>query len=551
MTPGPPFPAPKTPGPARFAVTTLGCKVNQYESAAITEALRGAGLTPTDPRSPGPVELLVVNTCCVTAPAMAKSRHALARAVRSAPEAVVLVVGCYGDYDARRLARLLVSLGVPPGKAVIAGHHGDLSTRILQALALLARPGAGRASVGSLGREQPTSGGEESGKFPSATTSELPTSTPPTIRARRQAAVKHNLPATAHLPSLRSFPGRQRAIVKVQDGCDAFCAYCIVPYIRCRTWSRPPDVVERECRELVAAGHREIVVCGVFLGAYGRDTAVRSRWGRRPCELPNLVRRLAAIEGLWRLRLSSLECGDITDELLAACTGTDTIAPHFHLPLQSGSNRILRRMNRRYTPEEFLQAVARLRAALDRPAITTDILVGFPGEEEADFAATLAAARQAGFAEIHAFPFSPIEPTAAWVLRRQAAPAHIVKQRMAQLAALEAELASEYRSQFVGQTLQALVEGRAPPSPMHRAWGPRRALSRPDGIGPRRSVALHGGGRWLARTDRYFTVTVDAAGLRPGQVILAAIEGTGQGGKPMPARLVRVPADAQAEAAWT
>ncbi|MCJ7544668.1 MAG: radical SAM protein [Phycisphaerae bacterium] len=166
--------------------------------------------------------------------------------------------------------------------------------------------------------------------------------------------------------------------------------------------------MERECRDLVAAGHREIVLCGVFLGAYGRDTAVRSRWGEQRSQLPNLLRRLAAIDGLWRLRLSSLECLDITDELLAACTETSTVASHFHLPLQSGSNRILRRMNRRYTVEQFLDAVARLRAALDRPAITTDILVGFPGEEEADFAATLAAARHAGFAKIHAFPFSPI-----------------------------------------------------------------------------------------------------------------------------------------------
>ncbi|MCJ7544667.1 MAG: hypothetical protein MUP47_08930 [Phycisphaerae bacterium] len=240
MTAGAPFHAPQTPPPARFGIATLGCKVNQYESTAITEALLGAGLTPTDRRSAAPVELRVVNTCCVTAAAMAKSRHALAHAVRSAPGAIVLVVGCYADYDARRLAGLLAHLGVPPGKAVMAGHHDDLSTRILRAGALLARPGAGRASVGLLGREQPSAGGGAGGNLASATASEFPTSTPMTIKARRQAAVKHNLPATAPLPPLRSFPGRQRAIVKVQDGCDAFCAYCIVPYLRCRLGSRPP-----------------------------------------------------------------------------------------------------------------------------------------------------------------------------------------------------------------------------------------------------------------------------------------------------------------------
>ncbi len=510
---------PRAVRPARFAVTTLGCKVNQYESAAITEALRRAGLSAAPDRHRRPVDLLVVNTCCVTAAAMAKSRQALARAVRSAPGAVVLVAGCYAAYDPQRITGVLSRLGAPPGKVVIAGHHGDLMARILQALALLARPGTGRASVGSLGREQLTSGGEAGVSLASGTASQLPTSTPATIKARRQAAVKHKFPATAALPSLRRFPGRQRAIVKVQDGCDAFCAYCIVPYLRCRMWSRPARAVEQECRDLVAGGHREIVLCGACLGAYGRDTAIRSRWGGQPSELPNLVRRLAGIDGLWRLRLSSLQCGDITDELLAACTETGRLAPHFHLPLQSGSLRILRRMNRRYTVEEFLDAVARLRQAFDRPAITTDILVGFPGEQEDDFTATLEVADVVGFAKIHAFPFSPIRPTAGWVLRHQAAPAAVVKQRMARLAALEAALAADYRRQFVGQTLEAIVEG------------PSR--SRPEGC--------------IARTDRYFTLQLAAGPLQPGQVVLAAVGDPGRFGKPTPARLVKVLAEAKPE----
>ena len=481
---------------ARFRIATLGCKVNQYESAALAGALARSGLSRAPGRSDGPVELLVVNTCCVTAPAMAKSHQAIARAVRSAPGAAVLVAGCYGDYDARRIGQLLARLGVPPDKAVIAGHHDDLSTRILQVSALVARPGRGRASVGLLRREQPMSGGAGGASFTSAATSSIPTSTPTSIRARRQAAVKHIFTEPAGLPPLREFPGRQRAIVKIQDGCDAFCSYCIVPYIRCRMHSRPPDQVEQECRDLVAAGHREIVLCGVFLGAYGRATAVRSRWGGRAGELPGLVRRLAAIEGLWRLRLSSLECLDVTGELLAVCRDTPTVAPHFHLPLQSGSDRILRRMNRRYTAGQFLDTVGRLREALDRPAVTTDILVGFPGEADDDFTETLAVARAAGFAKIHAFPFSPIRPTAGWAMRREAPSAAVVKRRMGQLAAVEAELAGAYRGQFVGQRLEAIVE----------------------------NLVGGDGGHWVGRTDRYFTVTGTDPAVRPGDVVRVTVE---------------------------
>jgi threonylcarbamoyladenosine tRNA methylthiotransferase MtaB len=196
----------------------------------------------------------------------------------------------------------------------------------------------------------------------------------------------------------------------------------------------------------------------VFLGAYGRETTVRRRWNTASSALPDLVRRVAAIEGLWRLRLSSLEPGDLTTELIDAARGTPNFAPHFHLPLQSGSPRILRRMNRQYTVKEYRQAVDRARAAFDRPAITTDILVAFPGEDDEDFAATLDIARYAGFAKIHAFRFSPIKGTSAYTYRRDAPPSHIVKQRMAVLAELERKLALEYRRQFLGETMTALVE---------------------------------------------------------------------------------------------
>ena len=266
---------------------------------------------------------------------------------------------------------------------------------------------------------------------------------------------------------LASFPDRQRAIVKVQDGCDAFCAYCIVPYTRSVVWSRSISQITAECRALVAAGHKEIVLSGVFLGAYGRRTALRRRWGRSEAPLIELVRAVAAIEGLWRLRLSSLEPADLTDDLLCLWRELPNLAPHFHLPLQSGSAEILRRMNRQYTPTEYRRTVERLRNALDRPALTTDIIAGFPGESDGDFAETIAVARLAGFSKIHAFPFSAIEGTAAWSRRSEAPPAEVVKARMARLGALEAEMAAAYRRQFVGDVMEGLVErareGRSQP----------------------------------------------------------------------------------------
>ena len=249
--------------------------------------------------------------------------------------------------------------------------------------------------------------------------------------------------------------------MKVQDGCDAFCTYCIVPFTRGRVWSKSIDHLEAECAAIISAGHREIVLCGVFLGAFGRtpQTTIRKNWNHEPAKLPELVRRIASLPGLWRLRLSSLEPGDMTDELLSVAANYPTVAPHFHLPLQSGSNRILRKMNRQYSAEEFLETVDKIRQVLDRPAITTDIIVGFPEETDDDFSETLKMAKIVNFTKIHAFPFSPIEPTAAWFCRQLSPPQHVTKKRLAELAQMEQQSAVAYRKLFVGKTMEALVEG--------------------------------------------------------------------------------------------
>ena len=460
----------------RFAIKTLGCKVNQYDAQAVAAVLESAGFLPAD-RDAGPsTDLLVVHTCCVTATAMRKSRQAIRRALRRSPQAAILIAGCYGDYDGRRLRAMLAELNVPPRRVAFAGHHGDVAACVEQfARDLRGSDGAGpdRSRI----RAEPR--GDDG--CMSAPCDARITASPASIRTRRKAAVKANVPGASRLPPLRHFAGHHRAFVKVQDGCDAFCAYCVVPYTRPRVGSRSPGDIVAECRRLVAAGHREIVLCGVFLGAFGRSTAVRRRWPDAPSPLGDLLRRVAGIDGLWRVRLSSIEPGDVTDDLLAAFGELPNAAPHFHLPLQSGSRRILRRMNRQYTAREYRRTVDRVRSALDRPAVTTDVIVGFPGETEEDFAATLDAARHAGFAKIHAFPFSPVEGTAAWTYRHEAAPPQAVRARLARLAELEAQLAADYRRSFVGETMEALVEGP-----------PRRG---------RKGTASH-----QAMTDRYLTV---------------------------------------------
>jgi len=184
------------------------------------------------------------------------------------------------------------------------------------------------------------------------------------------------------------------------------------------------------------------------------------------------VQRVSALDGLWRVRLSSLEPGDLTDRLLAVCRDNPTVAPHFHLPLQSGSDRVLKRMNRQYSSDDFRRTVDRLRVALDAPAISTDVIVGFPGEGEDEFAATLSVAKFSEFCKIHTFPFSAIQPTAAWHWRSEAPSGEVVRARVSELASLERTLAEDYRRRFVGLTVEGLVErGR------NKATGMRTAMS--------------------------------------------------------------------------
>ena len=273
--------------------------------------------------------------------------------------------------------------------------------------------------------------------------------------------VGHRLNGMVTLPLLGERQrGHQRAFLKVQDGCDAHCTYCIIPQLRPVLWSKPVDEAVAEARRLVECGHVEIVLTGIFLGAYGQGTALRRRQeigtARR---LGELVEALCTrVAGLRRLRLSSLEPGDLTGELIEVLRSHRQVVPHFHLPLQSGSDALLWRMNRQYGREDFLRMVDEVRGAFDRPAITTDIIVGFPGETDDEFARTLEVVERVGFIHVHAFSYSPRPGTAAARWRKGQVPGVVVNERIGLLRERAMTNSLAFRRRFLGDVVEVLVE---------------------------------------------------------------------------------------------
>ena len=263
----------------------------------------------------------------------------------------------------------------------------------------------------------------------------------------------HDIPS-----GISRFGTRHRAYVKVQDGCLLRCSYCIIPQVRPHVQSRPAEHIVEEVQRLVDNGYREIVLTGVHLGHYGVEgnwNKPKEEWSR----LSHLVRRLANLPGDFRLRLSSIEATEVTRELISVMAESpERIAPHLHVCLQSGSDAILRRMRRRWGTRLFLDRCRLVRESLDNPAITTDVIVGFPGETEIDFQATLDTCRAAGFSKIHSFPFSPRKGTPAAEMADRI-PGDVQAERGHRLAELEAGLRQQYFQSLVGKTERVLIEG--------------------------------------------------------------------------------------------
>ena len=256
------------------------------------------------------------------------------------------------------------------------------------------------------------------------------------------------------------FDNHQRAFVKVQDGCLLNCTYCIIPSIRPILRSRDPETIVREVEALVAEGYHEIVLTGVHLGHYGIDLRKgkpKSEWRR----LWRLLDRLDALPGKFRVRLSSLEAAEARDDLIEAMRRSWRVVPHLHLCLQSGSDAILRAMKRRYTSGGFLRRVERIKQALDTPAFTTDVIVGFPGETDADFEATCRVVRKIGFAKVHIFTYSPRAGTPAALLGNTVSP-QLMAERRERLREIEQECTAAYQQRLLGRRLEVVVEGADP-----------------------------------------------------------------------------------------
>src|SRR3954452_25465026 len=258
---------------------------------------------------------------------------------------------------------------------------------------------------------------------------------------------------------ISGFGRRHRAYVKVQDGCMLRCSFCIIPHVRPNLASRPVEHILDEVRRLVDRGYREVVLTGIHLGHYGVDwnrNAPKEKWVR----LSHLVRSIAELPGDFRVRLSSIEATEVTRELISVMAEHgDKVAPHLHISMQSGSDGVLRRMRRRWGRQRFVDRCRLVQERLDRPAITTDIIVGFPGETDVEFAETIATSRVVGFSKIHIFPFSPRRGTPAAEMRNQV-PKHVQQERSRELASVEAEMRDSYYRRLAGRTLRVLAESQ-------------------------------------------------------------------------------------------
>ena len=415
----------------KAALHNLGCKVNAYETAAMQELLEGAGyeIVPFQERA----DVYIINTCTVTNIADRKSRQMLHRARKMNPDAVVVAAGCYVQ------AREEGHLAVDPSVDIVIGNNRkkDL-VRILE--------------------DYLQDGAEEDGQM------------------SRVIDINH----TGEYEELHlTKPGEHtRAYIKVQDGCNQFCSYCIIPFARGRVRSRSLESVVEEVRELARNGYREVVLTGIHLSSYGADFREKTpdsegpevsgkilnreehfHGGQEGTDLLALIRAVHEVDGILRIRLGSLEPRIITEEFVRTAAGLEKLCPHFHLSLQSGCDATLKRMNRRYTAAEYLEKCALLRKYFRNPALTTDVIVGFPGETEEEFAASMEFVDQVDFYETHIFKYSRREGTRAAAMADQV-PEPVKAERSRRMIELGKRKQAAYERSFLGKEVEVLVEER-------------------------------------------------------------------------------------------
>ena len=382
-------------------LSTLGCKVNQFETAAFKNQLEQQGVVVTPHLEAA--DYIIVNTCTVTAKAGGESRREVRKALRRNQKAVVLVTGCHAQLEHDELIRLP---DIDPSRLVIAGN--DAKERIVTNLL------AGCSEKDShLNREI--------------------------------SQVQEIAPL-----QVERFEGRTRAYLRVQDGCESFCSYCIVPYARGRSRSLPITEVLRQASMYAQAGHHEIVVTGIHVGRYGLDLSEN-------CNIVGLLDKLCQEFSSIRFRLSSIEPLEVSPELLNLMNQADNLMPHLHIPLQSGDNEVLKRMNRRYTREQFRGIVDKCRAAVPDAAIGFDVMVGFPGETDSMFEHSRELINSTDCTYLHVFPFSKRPGTRAAEFDDQIA-GEIKQRRVETLRTLGREKSSTFYRRFINSKRDALLE---------------------------------------------------------------------------------------------
>ncbi|AGK54976.1 tRNA (N(6)-L-threonylcarbamoyladenosine(37)-C(2))-methylthiotransferase MtaB [Bacillus sp. 1NLA3E] len=380
------------------AFHTLGCKVNHYETEAIWQLFKEQGYERVEFETTS--DVYIINTCTVTNTGDKKSRQIIRRAVRKNPDAVICVTGCYAQTSPAEILAI-------PGVDVVVGTQDRV--KMLDFIEQYKQ------------ERQPING----------------------VRNIMKSRVYEELDVPA-------FTDRTRASLKIQEGCNNFCTFCIIPWARGLMRSRDPKEVVRQAQQLVDAGYKEIVLTGIHTGGYGEDM--------KDYNLAMLLQDLEKeVKGLKRLRISSIEASQITDEVIEAIKNSNIIVRHLHIPLQSGSNSVLKRMRRKYTMEFFAERLDRLKEVLPGLAITSDVIVGFPGETEEEFMETYNFIEEHQFSELHVFPYSKRTGTPAARMEDQV-DEEVKNDRVHRLISLSDQLAKEYASQFEGEVLEVIPE---------------------------------------------------------------------------------------------
>ncbi len=385
----------------KAAAYTLGCKVNQYESEAVLNILRDAGYEITD--FDEYADVYIINTCTVTGLADRKCRQIIRRAKKLNPQSIIVAMGCYSQVSPKEVAEI-------DGVNLVIGTNER--KRIAELLDGSINCDSNMILVGNI------------------------------MDVRKFEEL-----------GLETYTEHTRAFLKIQDGCNRYCSYCIIPYARGPVRSRLPENITEEVKRLAASGYKEFVLTGIHLASYGTDL--------KNVGLIDILRRIAELDGVERIRLGSIEPMTVTEAFVKFAESCEKLCPHYHISLQSGSKSVLERMNRRYTPKEYFEKCNILKSNIPGISFTTDIIVGFPGETEEEFMETMDFAEKIGFSKIHVFKYSPRKGTKAASMEGQISNS-IKENRSERLMALSDKMGSDFAEKMTGSVVNVLFERKTP-----------------------------------------------------------------------------------------